>query len=275
MATETWDNPMGTDGFEFIEYAAPDPAAMGALFERMGFMADRAAPAQERHALPPGRDQLHPQRRARLLRAALRPPARPERLRDRLSRAGRGERLRARASRSAPGATTTRPARASSTSRRIKGIGDSLIYLVDRWRGKNGAQHGRHRQHRLLRRRLRAAAGTRAARIRAGHGLDLHRSSHAQRASRPHGRMGDVLRAPVQLPRDPLLRHRGPGHRRQEQGDDEPVRQDPHPDQRGGQREGGPDPGVPRPLSRRRHPAHRDGLERPLQDGRRAARAAA
>ncbi len=34
-----WDNPMGTDGFEFIEYAAPDPAAMGALFERMGFTA--------------------------------------------------------------------------------------------------------------------------------------------------------------------------------------------------------------------------------------------
>jgi 4-hydroxyphenylpyruvate dioxygenase len=28
---------MGTDGFEFIEYAAPDPPAMGALFERMGF----------------------------------------------------------------------------------------------------------------------------------------------------------------------------------------------------------------------------------------------
>jgi len=26
-----WDNPMGTDGFEFIEYAAPDPAAMAAL----------------------------------------------------------------------------------------------------------------------------------------------------------------------------------------------------------------------------------------------------
>jgi len=30
---------MGTDGFEFIEYAAPDPAAMGALFEQMGFRA--------------------------------------------------------------------------------------------------------------------------------------------------------------------------------------------------------------------------------------------
>ena len=33
------DNPMGTDGFEFIEYAAPDPAAMAAVFERMGFKA--------------------------------------------------------------------------------------------------------------------------------------------------------------------------------------------------------------------------------------------
>jgi len=34
-----WDNPMGTDGFEFVEYTAPDPAALGAVFERMGFSA--------------------------------------------------------------------------------------------------------------------------------------------------------------------------------------------------------------------------------------------
>ena len=31
-------NPMQTDGFEFVEYAAPDPAALGALFEQMGFL---------------------------------------------------------------------------------------------------------------------------------------------------------------------------------------------------------------------------------------------
>ncbi|MBS0518853.1 MAG: 4-hydroxyphenylpyruvate dioxygenase [Proteobacteria bacterium] len=30
-------NPMGTDGFEFVEYTAPDPAALGRLFETMGF----------------------------------------------------------------------------------------------------------------------------------------------------------------------------------------------------------------------------------------------
>src|SRR6266699_2820120 len=34
-----WENPIDTDGFEFVEYAAPDPKALGALFERMGFAA--------------------------------------------------------------------------------------------------------------------------------------------------------------------------------------------------------------------------------------------
>ncbi|HEX4884674.1 MAG TPA: 4-hydroxyphenylpyruvate dioxygenase [Casimicrobiaceae bacterium] len=37
--TDLWENPLGTDGFEFIEYAAPDPAALGRLFEQMGFTA--------------------------------------------------------------------------------------------------------------------------------------------------------------------------------------------------------------------------------------------
>jgi len=36
---DLWDNPMGTDGFEFVEYAAPDPAQLAALFDQMGFAA--------------------------------------------------------------------------------------------------------------------------------------------------------------------------------------------------------------------------------------------
>ena len=36
---ELWDNPIGTDGFEFVEYTAPDIAALHQLFERMGFRA--------------------------------------------------------------------------------------------------------------------------------------------------------------------------------------------------------------------------------------------
>jgi 4-hydroxyphenylpyruvate dioxygenase len=31
------DNPMGTDGFEFVEYTAPDPQLLRSLFERLGF----------------------------------------------------------------------------------------------------------------------------------------------------------------------------------------------------------------------------------------------
>jgi len=40
---ELWNNPLGTDGFEFVEYAAPDPQLLRALFERLGF------PAVARH----------------------------------------------------------------------------------------------------------------------------------------------------------------------------------------------------------------------------------
>lgn len=33
----TADNPMGTDGFEFVEYTHPDPQALDALFRKLGF----------------------------------------------------------------------------------------------------------------------------------------------------------------------------------------------------------------------------------------------
>ena len=36
---DLWDNPMGTRGFEFVEYTAEDTEALGALFERLGFRA--------------------------------------------------------------------------------------------------------------------------------------------------------------------------------------------------------------------------------------------
>src|SRR5690349_9312474 len=39
MSRDLWDNPMGTDGFEFVEYTGPEPAQLAALFERMGFVA--------------------------------------------------------------------------------------------------------------------------------------------------------------------------------------------------------------------------------------------
>ncbi|MBW8842771.1 MAG: 4-hydroxyphenylpyruvate dioxygenase, partial [Sphingomonadales bacterium] len=35
--TDAHDNPMGLDGFEFVEFTSPDPEAMADLFEKMGF----------------------------------------------------------------------------------------------------------------------------------------------------------------------------------------------------------------------------------------------
>jgi 4-hydroxyphenylpyruvate dioxygenase len=36
---DLYANPLGTDGFEFIEFTGPDPQALGQLFESMGFTA--------------------------------------------------------------------------------------------------------------------------------------------------------------------------------------------------------------------------------------------
>src|SRR3569832_2578451 len=37
MAASSVTNPMGTDGFEFVEYTAPDPQQLRSLFARLGF----------------------------------------------------------------------------------------------------------------------------------------------------------------------------------------------------------------------------------------------
>ena len=232
--SDLWDNPMGTDGFEFIEYAAPDPAVMGAVFERIGF----TAIARHRHKnvtlyrqgeinfILNAEPDSFAQRFARLHG--------PSDLRHRLPRAGRRARLRARDSSWGRGASPTRP------DRRAEHPGDQGRRRLADLPGRPLARQGRREAATSA---TSASTTSTSSRCRApertapGLGLTVHRPPDPQRPPRPHERVGRVLRAPVQLPRDPLLRHRGPGHRREEQGDDQPVRQDPHPDQRGGQRE--------------------------------------
>ncbi|MFA6614588.1 MAG: 4-hydroxyphenylpyruvate dioxygenase [Hydrogenophaga sp.] len=140
-AFQTWDNPMGTDGFEFIEYAAPDPAAMGQLFERMGFKAI----ARHRHKnvtlyrqgeinfIINAEPDSFAQRFARLHGPSV--CAIAFRVQDAKAAYERAISLGAwgYAGQAAPGELNI-PA--------IKGIGDSIIYFIDRWRGKNGAQAG-------------------------------------------------------------------------------------------------------------------------------------
>lgn len=37
---DLFENPMGLDGFEFIEYASPKPDELRQLFRKMGFKAE-------------------------------------------------------------------------------------------------------------------------------------------------------------------------------------------------------------------------------------------
>ena len=138
---DTWENPAGTDGFEFVEYAAPDPKAMGALFERLGFKAI----ARHRHKnvilyrqgginfLVNAEPDSFAQRFARQHGASI--CAIAFRVQDAKAAYERCVNLGAwgYAGHAGPGELNI-PA--------IKGVGDSLIYLIDRWRGKNGKQAG-------------------------------------------------------------------------------------------------------------------------------------
>ena len=93
MQVTTFENPMGIDGFEFVEFAAP--AGQGELlhdyFTRMGFTAVLQHKTRADHRVPPGRRQLPGQRGSGLLRRRFRQGPRPQRLRlrDPLQQAGR------------------------------------------------------------------------------------------------------------------------------------------------------------------------------------------
>ena len=141
MKFTPWDNPMGTDGFEFVEYAAPDPAALGRLFEQMGF----TAVARHRHK----NVTLYRQGGVNFI-----VNAEPDSLAQRFARL-HGPSICAIALRvhDANAAyrralelgawgfdNKTGPMELNIPA--IKGIGDSLIYFVDRWHGKDGAAPG-------------------------------------------------------------------------------------------------------------------------------------
>ena len=141
MQFTPWENPMGTAGFEFIEYAAPDPVAMGKLFENMGF----TAIAKHRHK----NVTLYRQGEINFIINA-----EPDSFAQRFARL-HGPSICAIAFRVQDAAfaykralelgawgfdTHSGPMELNIPA--IKGIGDSLIYLVDRWAGKNGAKPG-------------------------------------------------------------------------------------------------------------------------------------
>jgi 4-hydroxyphenylpyruvate dioxygenase len=133
-----WENPVGTDGFEFVEYTAPDPRALGQVFEKLGF----TAIARHRHKdvtlyrqgginfIINAEPDSFAQRFARMHGPSI--CAIALRVQD------AGKAYRYAQERGAWGFDNkTGPMELNIPA--IKGIGDSLIYFVDRWPGKNGA----------------------------------------------------------------------------------------------------------------------------------------
>ena len=141
MQFTPWDNPMGTDGFEFVEYAAPDPAALGELFETMGF----TAIAEHRHK----RVTLYRQGEVNFIINA-----EPNSFAQRFARqhgpsvcamafrVNDAKQAYERALELGAWGFDNRTGPMELNVPAIKGIGDSLIYFVDRWHGKGGALAG-------------------------------------------------------------------------------------------------------------------------------------
>jgi 4-hydroxyphenylpyruvate dioxygenase len=141
MDFQPWDNPMGTNGFEFIEYAAPDPKALGALFEQMGFTAIARHRQKDVTLYRQGEINFiinaemdsFAQRFARKHGPSI--CAIAFRVNDAAYAYKRALEM---------GAwgfdNKTGPMELNIPA--IKGIGDSLIYFVDRWHGKHGTAGG-------------------------------------------------------------------------------------------------------------------------------------
>jgi 4-hydroxyphenylpyruvate dioxygenase len=132
--------PYGDRWFEFIEYAAPDPKALGELFVTMGFTAIARHRTKDVTLFRQGdvnfiinaEKDSFAQKFARKHGPSV--CAFAFRVKDANAAYKRALEL------GAWGFDKTGPMELNIPA--IKGIGDSLIYFVDRWHGKDGAQPG-------------------------------------------------------------------------------------------------------------------------------------
>lgn len=134
-----WENPMGTSGFEFIEYTSPEPEKLAQTFESLGFKAIAKHRRKNVTLYRQGSINflLNAEPNSFASRFAKRHGpsicAIAFRVEDAAYAYQRALDLGAWGIESGSGPMELNiPA--------IKGIGDSLIYLVDRWKGKDGHQ---------------------------------------------------------------------------------------------------------------------------------------
>jgi 4-hydroxyphenylpyruvate dioxygenase len=131
------DNPMGTDGFEFVEYTAPDPEQLGALFEQMGFAAVARHRSKDVILYRQGRVNFIVNREADSFAQSFARVHGPSvcafamRVKNAAHAYQRAIELGAK-----PFESKVGPMELNIPA--IRGIGDSLIYLIDRYPGNGG-----------------------------------------------------------------------------------------------------------------------------------------
>ena len=131
------DNPAGTDGFEFVEYTAPDPGQLGALFEQMGFVAVARHRSKDVLLYRQGRVNFIVNREPDSFAQSFAKVHGPSacafaiRVKDAAKAYARAIELGAK-----PFHGKIGPMELNIPA--IQGIGGSLIYLVDRYPGNNG-----------------------------------------------------------------------------------------------------------------------------------------
>ncbi len=227
------ENPMGTDGFEFVEYTAPDIELLRSLFTKMGF------PEVARHKSKNVTLHRHgdcnfiinaePGSYAEEYAAAHGPSACAMAFRVKDAAAAHARALEL-------GATNVDVTVGDGELAipAIEGIGGSRLFFVDKYAQGDSIYDVDFDFHPDWRERM-AAADSKLTYID-------HLTHNVKRGNMAH--LGRFLRAALQLPRDPLFRHRGQRHRPVLQGDDVALRQDPHSLEREPGRQE-PDRGVP------------------------------
>ena len=227
------ENPMGTDGFEFVEYTAPDIELLRDLFSKMGF------PEVARHKSK--NVTFHRQADCNFIinaepgcyaedyARAHGPSACAMAFRVKDAKAAHARALKL-------GATDVKVAKGDGELDipAIEGIGGSRLFFVDKY-AEQGTIYDHDFDFHPDWREREAAADSKLTYID-------HLTHNVNRGNM--ATWAGFLREALQLPRDPLFRHRGEGHRPVLQGDDLALRQDPHPAEREPGRQE-PDRGVP------------------------------
>ena len=242
--TDLFDNPMGLDGFEFVEFASPEPGVLEAAFDLLGFTEVARHRSKDVALFRQGDINFIINREPKSYADYFAQEHGPSacgmafRVRDAHHAYSRALELGAQ-----PFEIPTGPMELRLPA--IKGIGGAPLYLIDRY------EHGST----IYDIDFEFIDGCRTPSDRLW--LHRNRSPDTQRVSRSHAVLGRLLRAAVQFSRDSLLRYQRQTHGPVFQGHDRPRWPYSHPVERGSVAGYRPDRGIPDGLQWRRNSAHR------------------